>query len=194
MLVEPCWCVEWYNTVIISCLVSNVHFNCIVQFSLYHNIDIGTMWHCALASCSPSQSIGVVIGWLGVVLVLSVICAPFTISLIDFQFIMVFIMTVGSNNGTFMVIFTFRTTPLGFLLLSSTCPANVQLPGCFRPRTFALDIGMDMLPSDSFMFTVPTREFHRGVPGFATDGPCDVWCRRFTTCLLYDSPLCGNLA
>ena len=40
----------------LSCLVSNVHFNCIIQDSLYHNMDVGTMWHCALVSCTPSQS------------------------------------------------------------------------------------------------------------------------------------------
>ena len=27
------------------------------------------------------------------------------------------------------------------------------------------------------MFTFPTRIFYRGVPGFATDCPCGVWCR-----------------
>ena len=31
---------------------------CIVQDSIYHNMDIGTMWHWALVSCTPSQSIG----------------------------------------------------------------------------------------------------------------------------------------
>ena len=37
------WCVGWYHTVLLSCFVSNVHFNCIVQDSLYHNMDIGTI-------------------------------------------------------------------------------------------------------------------------------------------------------
>ena len=129
--------------------------------------------------------------WLYVVLVS--FCAPFTISLRKFQFIMIFIMTVLSNIEICMAILTFRTTPLGFLLLSSICPANAQLPGCFHTWTFALDIGMNMLPLDAFMFTISTRKFYRGVPGFATDGPCVILCRRFTTCLLYVSPLCGNL-
>ena len=34
-------------------------------------------------------------------------------------------------------------------------------------------------------FTFPTRIFYRGVPGFATDCPCAVWCRGLTSCLLY---------
>ena len=35
------------------------------------------------------------------------------------------------------------------------------------------------------MFTFPSRIFYRGVPGFATDCPCGVWCHGLTTCLLY---------
>ena len=34
------------------------------------------------------------------------------------------------------------------------------------------------------IFTSPTRIFYRGVPGFATDCPCGVWCRGLTTCHL----------
>ena len=35
--------------------------------------------------------------------------------------------------------------------------------------------------------------FCRGVSGFATDRPCDVWCRGLTTCLLHVGPAFGNL-
>ena len=34
--------------------------------------------------------------------------------------------------------------------------------------------------------------FCRGVSGFATDCPCDVWCRGLTTCLLHVGPHFGN--
>ena len=34
--------------------------------------------------------------------------------------------------------------------------------------------------------------FCRGVSGFATDCPCGVWCRGFTTCLLHVDPPFGN--
>ena len=34
--------------------------------------------------------------------------------------------------------------------------------------------------------------FCRGVSGFATDCPCDVWCRGLTTCLLHVGPPFGN--
>ena len=64
VLVWQWWCVGWYDTVIPSCLVSNVYFNCIriVQYSVYHNMDIGTMWHYALVSCILSQFIGLAFG------------------------------------------------------------------------------------------------------------------------------------
>ena len=32
----------------------------------------------------------------------------------------------------------------------------------------------------------------RGVSGFVTDCPCDVWCRGLTTCLLHVGPPFGN--
>ena len=60
--VWPCWGVGWYDTVIISCFISNVHFNCIVQNSLYPYMDNGIMLHCALVGCTQSQSIEVVFG------------------------------------------------------------------------------------------------------------------------------------
>ena len=34
--------------------------------------------------------------------------------------------------------------------------------------------------------------FCRGVSGFATDCPCNVWCRGLTTCLLHVGPPFGN--
>ena len=43
------------------------------------------------------------------------------------------------------------------------------------------------------MFTFPARIFYRGVPSFAIDCPCGVWCRGLTTCLLYIGPLFANL-
>ena len=36
------------------------------------------------------------------------------------------------------------------------------------------------------------RIISRGVSGLATDSPCSVWGRGWTTCLLHDSPLFGS--
>ena len=43
------------------------------------------------------------------------------------------------------------------------------------------------------MFRFSTRIVYRGVPGFATDAPCGVWCRGLTTCLLFVGPRLENL-
>ena len=37
-------------------------YSCIVQYCLYHNMDIGTMWHCTLVSSTPPQSIRLFFG------------------------------------------------------------------------------------------------------------------------------------
>ena len=54
-------------------------------------------------------------------------------------------------HSDFVVINYFLNYTLGFLYLSSSGSANAQLPGCFRPWTFSLNIGLNMLPLDSFM-------------------------------------------
>ena len=43
-LVWPCWCVGWYDTVIVSCLVSNVHFS----YSSAFSISYGYRYHMTL--------------------------------------------------------------------------------------------------------------------------------------------------
>ena len=40
---------------------------------------------------------------------------------------------------------------LGFLYISNSGSANSQLPRCFCPWTFSLNIGLNMFPLDSFM-------------------------------------------
>ena len=84
-------------------------FSCIIQYSLYHNMDIGTMWHCALVSYTPSQSIGLVF-----------VCA-------------LFIVIVLTVIGIFMTINYFLNYTLRFLYLSSFGSANAQLSGYFHP-------------------------------------------------------------
>ena len=132
-------------------------FSCIIQYSLYHNMDIypyydientglynwkyiwnqtvsnrhmvpiGTIWHCTLVSLTPSQSIGLVF-----------VCA-------------LFIVIVLTVIGIFMTIDYFLNYTLRFLYLSSFGSANAQLSGYFRPWTFSLNIGLSMFPLDSFM-------------------------------------------
>ena len=119
------------------------------------------------------------------------LCTPFTISLIEFCFIMIF-MIVVTIIGIFMTILFI----LGLLQLSISGWTNAQLPGCFAPL---LDIPLEYrieyvtLGLLYLMFTFPIMRFYRGVPGFETDYPCGVWCRGLTTCFLYIGPPYGNL-
>ena len=51
----------------------------------------------------------------------------------------------------FMAIHFFLNYTLGFPYLSKSGSENAQLPGCFRPWTFSLNIGLNMFPLDSSM-------------------------------------------
>ena len=59
-------------------------------------------------------------------------------------------MIVVTMIGIFMAINYLLIYTLGFLYISSFGSANAQLPGCFRPWTFSLNIGLNMFALDSF--------------------------------------------
>ena len=73
-------------------------FSCIVQYSLNHNMDIGTMWHCTLVNSNTSQYIGQVFGC-ALFLCWVSLGAPVTIFLIEFYVIMIFIMMIVLSLG-----------------------------------------------------------------------------------------------
>ena len=77
--------------------------------------------------------------------------APVTFSLIEFYFITISIMIVVTISGIFMAINYFLNYTLCFLYLSYSGSASSQLPGCFHPWTFSVNIGLNMFPLDSFM-------------------------------------------
>ena len=64
---------------------------------------------------------------------------------------MIFNMIVVTITAIFMVIKCFLNYDFGFLYLRSSDSANSQLPGCFRPWTFSLNIGLNVLLLVSFM-------------------------------------------
>ena len=66
------------------------------------------------------------------------------------------------------------------LILGIWCSTVPHLPGCFCPGPLYV--------TSSYS----TWIFCRGVSGFATDCPCDVWCRISTTCLLHVGPPFGK--
>ena len=77
--------------------------------------------------------------------------APVTISYMEFYFITIFIMTVVIIIGIFMAINYLLIYTLGFLYISNSGSANAQLPGCFCPWAFSLNIELNMFLWDSIM-------------------------------------------
>ena len=68
--------------------------------------------------------------------------------------------------------------------------------GCFRPRSFFLNNGLDNTEWASLISDLHTklRITSMGVPEFATGFPCYVCGRGWTICLLYDGPLSGLIS
>ena len=99
LLVWP-WRGVWWNyinIVLLSWLVSNVYFTCVVHYCLYYDMDIGIMWDCSLVIHTPSWSIGLVFGcvfWCWVSLGIH-----FTLSFIECYFIMMGVAIIGILYG-----------------------------------------------------------------------------------------------
>ena len=60
-------------------------------------------------------------------------------------------MIVVTIIGIFMANNYLLIYTLGFVYISNYGSANAQLPGCFRPWTLSLNIGLNMFPLDSFV-------------------------------------------
>ena len=167
-----------------------------VQYSLCHGMNIGTgdivHWSAAPHHCKADRT-GF---WVCVVLVLNVIRCSCHYFLDIILFHHDFHHDSCDYHWDFMAINYLLIYTLGFLYISSSGSANAQLPGCFRPWTFSfLEYWIEHVSFGLLyvMFTFPTRIFYRGVPGFAIDCPCGIWCRGLTTCPLYIGPRFGNL-
>ena len=78
---------------------------------------------------------------------------------------------------TFMfgMLFLFLTTSLGCFLSTDFAFRIADWTCCHGPHLHAI-----------------LRIIGRGFSGLATDSPCGVWGRGWTTCLLHDSPLFGS--
>ena len=121
--------------------------------------------------------------------------APVTSFYIEFYFIRIFILIVVTIIGIFMALNYLLIYTLGFLYKSSSGSANAQLPGCFRPWTFSLNIGLNMFPFDSFMSCLHYQlGYSTGVfQALQLVVLAAFWCRGLTTCPLYVGPLFENL-
>ena len=126
-------------------------FSCIVQHFLYHNMDIGT--NHVILYIGQQYLITVYRTGFGVcaVLVLSVIRCSCYYFLDRIIFHHDFHHASCDYHLDFYGHSLLLNYILGFLYLSSYGSANAQLPGWFCPWTFPLNIGLNMLPLDSFM-------------------------------------------
>ena len=126
-------CFGWYDTVLLSCLVSNVYFKCKVQDFLYHIMDIGTMWHCASFSCTQSESIGLVLGHRVLLFSLSwcwvPLCVPFTYCLTEFYFTIIIITGILWPFFLYIVLHVKAFCNLVILVLQINTSLNVSAPG-----------------------------------------------------------------
>ena len=76
----------------------------------------------------------------------------------------------------FGMLFLFINTSLGYVFVHGLCFSNN---------------GLNKLPLTSYLHAI-LRIISRGVSCLATDSPCGVWGRGWTTCLLHYSPLFGS--
>ena len=124
-------------------------FNC--TFQLYSSgflmLWYGYKYHAILyiKQLHPTTVYRTVSGWVCFVLVL--LSVLFINSYIESYFIMMVAIIIGS----LCPFYSFWATYLSFPELGSSHSATTYLHGCFCPWTFSLNIGLNMLPSDSFM-------------------------------------------
>ena len=184
-----CWMI-WY--VILSCLVSDVHFNCRVQDFLYPYMDKGNMWYCALVSCTPSQSVGLYLG---------VHCSGVECHCSFYYFFDRILIHHDFHHDSCDYHWDFYGHSFHFEMLQPFCHyvvlvlQNAQLPECFSPWTLPFEYWIENVIFGLLyvMFTSSNMIFYRGVPGFAIDRRCCVSWHGLTICLLYVGQLFGNL-
>ena len=78
-----------------------------------------------------------------------------------------------------------------WLLCLGCCFYFNHLPRMFLSTDFAFRITNWTCCHGPHLHAI-LRIISRGVSGLATDSPCGVWSRGWTTCLLHDSPLFGS--
>ena len=76
--------------------------------------------------------------------------------------------------------------------LDPTMASDVIKCACPTGESITIRLVLKMIFHIYITSSYWTWLFCRGVSGFATDCPCDVWCRGLTTCLLHVGPPFGN--
>ena len=124
------------------------------------------MWHCALVSCTSSESAGLFSGcalfWCWASL-----CVPFTNSMTEFYFIMMVVIIIG-NFMAILLIYNY-TFWLSVTKKSRFCkcgPAWIVTSQDIRFECWIEYVTFGLLYS---MFRFFTKIFYKGIPGFAAD-------------------------
>ena len=138
-------------------------------------------------SCTPSLSKWLF--WLCGVLVLP-LCVCFTNSLIKFYFTMVVLTIIWIFIFLFISNCIFRLSVTKYFWFCKCAP-----PWMFTPLDFLFEYCIEHVTFSllNVMVRFSARIFYRGVPGFATDCLCGVWCRGLIFYSLYVGPLFINL-
>ena len=118
--------------------------------------------------------------WVWAALVLSIIMCSFCYTLNSVLLLGCFCPWLLILNFVFSLLFWFCNYALLWMIL----PLNILYEYWIEP------VFVELIYAT---FRFYTRMFYRGVPWFATDCPCGVWCRGLTTCLRYVGPTFGNL-
>ena len=121
---------------------------------------------------------------------LASLCVPFTNSLIECYIILMFATII---LGFLWPFYSLWITQLSFLCLGSSGFATTHMDVSAPGHNFEYWIEHFTFGLFYAIFRFSSSNFYRGVPGFATDCPCGVWCRGLTICLLYIGPRFGNL-
>ena len=126
-------------------------FSCMFEYSLCRGMDIGTCdiahWSAVPRNCITNRT-GFLVYVVQVLNVIRYSCHHFLDRILfhhDFHH------DSCDYHWDFMAINYLLIYTLGFLYISNSGSANAQLPGCFCPWTFSLNIGLSMFPLDSFM-------------------------------------------
>ena len=163
-----------------------IYFNCIVQDSLYHNVDIGNMW--VHWSASPYYNLWdccffvCLFFWCALFWCWVSLCAPFTISSISSLFWSWYLWLLLGSLWS-------RWSNLVVLVLQMCNSLDVSATG-HSPWILAWTC---YLQTPLCHVCIPYSDILQGVPSFATDCHCGVRWLELTTCLLYVGLLFGKL-
>ena len=141
----------------------------LIHDATIRSMYVGTMWHCALVSCTPSQCLGLIFGWVLFWCLVS-LCVPFINSLIECYFIMM----VATIIGTFMAILSILIYTVGLFVTRQFWFCRYAPSWMFPSLDILFEYWIEHVTFGLLyvMLGFPTRIFYKGVLGFTKDCRC----------------------